>query len=229
METWLGNQHPSASHGLGLRWRANPNPGPTIRAPPGGRFFLGQNQKAEKFWESPGPIFQWSIFSRMWKLLFFLNGIFGVFNSLASWICSWKKRTCGLWIWNHWFGVMFGIGSIQQFGLFREYVFDLSGTGDATYPKVFPRPKMNLIYPDWIVLKQASANEHPNARKEGHLYFYLKVVLKSSFKTTGVFIIFKRKLSCEKSESLNLHHEKWIELASWLKILVYWNGKCTPQ
>ena len=161
------------------------------------------------------------------KAVVFLNGIFGVFNSLASWICSCKKRTCGLWIWNHWFGVMFGIGSIQQFGLFREYVFDLSGTGDATYPKSLSKTKDELNLPgldcveagvgEVATIKKKRANEHPNARKEGHLYFYLKVVSKSSFQTTGVFIIFKRKLSCENSESLNLHHEKWIELASWFK------------
>lgn len=119
----------------------------------GGDFFFGTFQRLLRNLGSP-PIFRFN-FSRC---LLLFSWIFGVFNSLASWICSCKKRTCGLWIWNHWFGVMFGIGSIQQFGLFREYVFDLSGTGDATYPKVFPRPKMNLIYPDWIVLKQASAN-----------------------------------------------------------------------
>lgn len=147
VETWLAQHRQPFSH----RWRANPNPGPTIRAPPGGDFFWGTFQRLLRNLGSP-PFF-WSIFPDV--CCCFLD--FWCSNSLASWICSCKERTCGLWIWNHWL-VMFGIGSIQQFGLFREYVFDLSGTGDATYPKVFPRPKMNLIYPDWIVLKPASAN-----------------------------------------------------------------------
>lgn len=143
-----------------LRWRANPNPGPTIRAPPGGDFcweiFCWDiSEVAEKFGIPPHFSGQLSIFP---DVCCCFPGFLVFLIHWQGWICSCKKRTCGLWIWNHWFGVMFGIGSIQQFGLFREYVFDLSGTGDATYPKVFPRPKMNLIYPDWIVLKQASAN-----------------------------------------------------------------------